>query len=457
MKTTGTRSLVLLALLAAFLFGLVWFTGEFALDGGSWAMQAYNGHLKGGGQLSYAGQVLDRNGVVLAQSVDGQRQYPPDEATRRACLHVVGDSGGAISTSVQSLYRAELAGYNLFTGLAAPDGSSLGNDVRLTIDSRLQAAAYQALGGKNGAVAVYNYRTGEVLCLVSAPTFDPANVPGDLETNSAYEGVYLNRALSATYPPGSTFKVVTAAAAIERIPDLDARTFTCTGSAVINNNEITCDGVHGEIHFADGLAKSCNIVFAELAVELGADAMTETAEKMGFNCSFSLEGVDTKPSSYDVSGAEAHELAWSGIGQYTDLANPLHMMILMGAVANGGEAVQPYLVQEVSSPLGLPGKTGAGSAGPRLLDETTAARLEAYLRYTITSYYGDETFPGLEVCAKTGTAEVGGGKQPCGWIVGFSQREDLPLAFAVAVEEGGYGRSSALPVASAVLQAAAAG
>ena len=131
MKTTGTRSLVLLALLAAFLFGLVWFTGEFALDGGSWAMQAYNGHLKGGGQLSYAGQVLDRNGVVLAQSVDGQRQYPPDEATRRACLHVVGDSDGAISTGVQSLYRAELAGYNLFTGLAAPDGSSLGNDVRL--------------------------------------------------------------------------------------------------------------------------------------------------------------------------------------------------------------------------------------------------------------------------------------------------------------------------------------
>ena len=454
MKTTGTRSLALFLLCGAFFFGIAVFLAGYVFQGGEWAMQAYNGHLTGGGQLSYAGEVLDRNNVILAKSENGERLYPQEETVRRACLHAVGDSNGYISTSVQNVYRSQLAGYNLFTGITTPTGESSGNDIKLTIDSRIQVAAYEAFQGKNGAAVMYNYKTGEILCMVSTPAFDPANVPENLDNDSGYDGVYLNRVLSSSFTPGSIFKLVTAAAAIENIPDLQTRQFECPGKIVINNNEITCDATHGTINFEDGLAKSCNIVFAELAVELGTEKMTAMANEMGFNQSFTMDGIAVKKSEYVVSGAQDHELAWSGIGQYNDLANPYHMVVLMGAIANGGVPVNPYLIQSISSPLGIPSKVGTTSQGTRLLSETTAAALQEYMRYTVTSYYGDDMFPGMEICAKTGTAEVGGGKQPNGWIVGFSQREDLPLAFAVVVEEGGYGRSSALPVASAMLSAA---
>ena len=129
--------------------------------------------------------------------------------------------------------------------------------------------------------------------MVSSPNFDPANPPSDLDTDQSgkYEGVYLNKALSSTYTPGSIFKLVTTAAAIENIPNIEQRTFQCTGKTVINGREITCDSVHGTINYRDGLAKSCNIVFADLAVELGKNTMTKTANAMGFNKVFHVESI----------------------------------------------------------------------------------------------------------------------------------------------------------------------
>lgn len=231
MKTTGTRSLILFLLTGGFLVGLVIFLASLVLEGGNWAFQPYNKHLSSGGQLSYAGEVLDRNGTVLAQSKDGERLYNDDELVRRATLHAVGDTMGYISTGVQYSYRAELAGYNIVTGLATPTGETTGSDIQLTLDSNLSKVTLQAFGNQKGAAVLYNYKTGELLCMVSSPTFDPGNVPADLNTDTSgkYEGVYLNRALSASYTPGSIFKIVTSAAAIENIPDLDTRTFNCQG------------------------------------------------------------------------------------------------------------------------------------------------------------------------------------------------------------------------------------
>ena len=242
MKTTGTRSLILFLLTGGFLVGLVIFLASLVLEGGNWAFQPYNKHLSSGGQLSYAGEVLDRNGTVLAQSKDGERLYNDDELVRRATLHAVGDTMGYISTGVQYSYRAELAGYNIVTGLATPTGETTGSDIQLTLDSNLSKVTLQAFGNQKGAAVLYNYKTGELLCMVSSPTFDPGNVPADLNTDTSgkYEGVYLNRALSASYTPGSIFKIVTSAAAIENIPDLDTRTFNCQGEITVNGNKITC-------------------------------------------------------------------------------------------------------------------------------------------------------------------------------------------------------------------------
>lgn len=451
MKITGARSLVLWILAGGFLVGLVLFLYGFFFHGGDWAIQPYNKHLTGGGQLGYAGQVLDRNGEVLAYSQDGERYYNDDSDIRRACLHSVGDTNGFISTGVQTQFRTELSGYNPITGLFSPNGEVPGNNVKLTLDSSLQKLALQKFGDRRGAAMVYNYKTGEILCMVSMPTFDPSNPPSDLDTNPQYEGVYLNRVLSSSYAPGSIFKIVTAAAALESISGLDTREFQCNGSITVGDNEITCLSKHGTITMKDGLAKSCNIVFAELAMELGPEKMTAMAEKMGFGESFDIDGIPTAKSQYNVSNATQNELGWSGIGQYTDTTNPCHMAILMGAIANGGTPVMPYFVDSISGSFGIPLYRGHPSWGKELVDETLAGKLEALLRYDVTSDYGDDMFPGMEVCAKTGTAEVGGGKQPNGWIVGYSSKETTPYAFAVVVEEGNYGISSAGKIASALM------
>lgn len=457
MKTTGARSLILYILGMSFLFGLGVFLYGIATEGGSWAMQPFNKHLTSGSQLSGSGKILDRNNVILAKSENGKRVYNSDETVRRAMLHTVGDSQGYISTGIQYNYRSELSGYNIVTGLATPTGKSGGSDIKLTLDSALCKLALQKLGSSSGAVAIYNYKTGEMLCSVSSPNFDPSNPPKDLDTDKTgkYNGVYLDRVLSSSYTPGSIFKLITSVAAIENIPDLDSRTWDCKGSITINGNKITDVASYGTLSFKNALAKSSNVAFAQIAIELGADKMTAAANSLGFNRSFDLDGITTSKSVYKVDGAQPNELGWSGVGQYTDLTNPFHMMLMEGAIANDGVPVKPYLISSITTPFGLTTQSGHTNTGDRLLKASTAEKLKQYMRYNVSSYYGDGMFPNLAVCAKTGTAEVGGGKKPNGWMVGFSSNESTPLAFAVVVENTKSGISSAGQIASALMTAAA--
>lgn len=455
MKTTGGRAGILYLMLLCFFAGLGVFLYGLFTDGGAWAMQPFNKYASGDSQLTTAGDVLDRNGVVLAKSTDGKRMYNGDEIVRRAMLHAVGDTNGYISTGVQYRYRSEIGGYSPLFGLTSPTGKKAGSDITMTLSTELSKTAYNKLNGRNGAVAMYNYKTGEMLVMVSTPDFDPANVPKDIDTNSKYNGAYLNKVLSASYTPGSIFKIVTTGAAIENLSDWDSQTFTCTGSITVNGNKITCDSVHGTVNVKQALAKSCNVAFAQLAMELGETKMTAEANAMGFNQSFSVDGISTSQSKYDVKGAEKQALAWSGIGQHTDLTNPYHMMLLMGAIANGGTPVQPYFIQQIKSSLGVVLQQGKTENGSQLVKPATAAMLKELMRNNVTSDYGDDMFPEMSVCAKTGTAEVGGGKRPNGWIVGFSSDPKTPYAFAVVVEQGNYGRTSAGPIAKAIMTQAA--
>ena len=457
MKTTGTRSLILWILGMCFFVGLGYFVYGMVTHRGAWAMQPFNRHWTRGSQLSNGGKVLDRNNIVLAKSENGKRVYNSDETVRRAMLHAIGDTKGYISTGIQYNYRSELSGYNLITGLATPTGKSGGSDIKLTLDSSLSKLALEKLGSRSGAAAVYNYKTGEMLCMVSSPNFDPQNPPQDLDTDKSgkYSGVYLNRVLSSSYTPGSIFKLVTSAAAIENIPNLDSRTWDCKGSILINGNKITDVSSYGKLSFKNALAKSSNVAFAQIAVELGNDKMNAMANEMGFNKSFDLDGIPTSKSVYNVTGAQPNELGWSGVGQYTDLTNPYHMLLIMGAIANEGTPVKPYMISSITSPFGLPTKSGHTQEGSRLLKASTANKLKEYMRYNVSSYYGDKMFPGLSVCAKTGTAEVGQGKKPNGWMVGFSSDRNTPLAFAVVVENANTGMTSAGQIASALMTAAA--
>ena len=453
MRTTGFRSMVLYLLLAAFLGGLGYLLVNVVLHGGQWAMQPYNGHVSAGNSTVTLGDISDRDGNVLATTQDGTRIYSSDETVRRSLLHTVGDTAGYISTSVQYTMRSRLSGYNIVTGLNDTFFNRLGSDIALTVDQAACVAAYNALGGKNGAVLVYNYKTGEILCKVSAPTFDPANVPEDIETNEAYKGAYLDNTLSGSFTPGSIFKIVTAAAAMEQYPDTwSSLTYDCQGAIEMAGSDITCLGghAHGTQDMAAALGNSCNVYFAQLANDLGAEALQKKAEEMGFNTQLEFGTIPITESTIDLTDVNANQLGWAGVGQHTVLTNPYHMMVLMGAIANGGSYVEPRLTQDAN----LLGSLSSG--GQALVTSTEAQNLKTLLRGNVENYYGDWLFPsGWNVWAKTGTGEVGEEKGPNCWMVGFCDSQQAPYAFAVVVEDGSGGIETAGSVASAVLNALA--
>lgn len=450
MKRVKRRSAAIFALVGILALGFALYLVKLCIQGPDWVGFAGNKGVYHNGVLD-TGSLYDRNGLRLAWAEDGVYGYAEDWATRVSTLHATGDYSGNIGTGALSAFAHKLIGYNLITGTYSLSGQ--GNKLYLSIDAGLNETAYAALGGRKGCVALYNYRTGEVLCMVSSPSYDPANPPEISEGDSQYAGVYINRFLSSTYTPGSTFKIVTAAAALEKIPDIDNLYYDCAGSYDANGDAITCTGTHGSLSLKDAMAVSCNCYFAQLALELGPETIAEYAEKLGLLDSISVSGIDTARGSFEI-GQSASDIAWSGIGQYNDLVNPCAMMTLMGAIAGEGVPVLPRLIHSSSTASGFPTGLYVQHRGQRLLSKETAAELKELLRYTVSNGYGDWSFPGLTVCAKSGTAEVGEGQYPHAWFTGFLDDPEHPYAFVVVVENGGSGLGTAGAVANTLLQAA---
>ena len=435
------------ALLIGFMIvvGLCVYLIRLADHGADWAMFSGNLGLYKNGILN-TGRVADRNGVVLAWAGDGKYGYADDETTRRACLHVVGDYPGNIGTGVITSMADKIAGYSFMDGTYSRDGG--GSTLRLTIDSDVCRTAYTALSGRSGAVLVSNYETGEIICMVSSAGFDPAYQSASGAPAPA-SGAYLNKAISSTYTPGSVFKIVTLAAALENIDGLYKRTFDCSGIVTIGYERINCSGVHGRQTIEEAFANSCNSAFAVLSAELGPDTLAKYAESYGLTSSHSIDGIETAAGRFDKAEPDSGALAWSGIGQYNDLASPYSFLRLSTAIANKGQAAESTLV----SSYPLPANSQAGLNKPVIMRESTAVSLADMMSYNIIYSYGRDRFPGLDIYAKTGTAEVSNG-YPHAWFTGFIKNPGHPLAFTVVVENGGSGLSAAGSVANAVLQAA---
>ena len=179
--------------------------------------------------------------------------------------------------------------------------------------------------------------------MVSSPTIDPL----EAEPNPP-EGAYLNRCLAASFVPGSVFKLVTAAAAIEKIPDLSERRFLCEGAVEIAGVEIVCSGYHGEQTFEEALSNSCNVAFSQIAVELGQEAMVKKVRDLGFLDSQRLDGIPTVAGSFPTDFVGDPELGWAGVGQSTDLLCPYSLLRFVAAVANDGELAEPRLIRDGS-------------------------------------------------------------------------------------------------------------
>ena len=436
MKKISRRAGFALIIAAALILGLALYSVRLFNDGDDWVMLRANQSVFKDGVLD-TGMVTDRNGVVLARAGNGVFAYADDASVRIACLHAVGDYAGNFGTGALSAFDDELAHYNFFDGVTTlSDGGGI---VRLSIDSALNVAALNALAGRRGAVLVSNYETGEILCMVSTPAYDP-NSPPELE-QPAYEGVYLNRALNATYAPGSVFKLVTLAAAIENVPDIYTRSFECQGSVRVGGDTVNCTGVHGAQTIEQALANSCNCAFSELSQELGADTLEKYAKQLGFLDSLDISGIETAAGSFEKAETGTSDLSWSGIGQYNDLVAPIAVLRYVSAVAAGGTVKEPVLIKD---------RKGNET---KLLEYSTAAKIGEMMSYNVSYSYGTWRFPELDMHAKSGTAELGDGSSHA-WFAGYIDDDEHPLAFTVIIERGGGGLANAAPLANTVLQAA---
>ena len=434
----GIAYLLAILLIAGFTFFLV----EYFAEADTWVVFPGSPHVYRDGTVG-CGVVTDRDRYLLLDLRDG-RSYSEDALLRAATVHWVGDRNGNVSAPALSYHATAMSGFNLLSGVYTYGKNSAVAEYGLS--AKVQRVALEALGDYKGTVAVYNYKTGQILCSVSTPAYDPDNVPEEMD------GMYLNRFTQGVYVPGSIFKIVTLAAALDSIEDVEEQTFFCSGKYEIGADAITCETAHGSQDLKAAFRNSCNCAFAEIALQIGGEGLEQYVQQFCITECISFDGITTVAGSFEAADAAPINVAWSGIGQYNDQINPCVFLNFVGAVAGEGKGAKPYLVEKIS----VGSKTtyrAETETGARLMSATTANTVKEYMCYNVDDYYGPENFCGLTVGAKTGTGEVGGGKKPNAMFAGFVDDEQYPLAFIVAVEDAGYGGKVCIPIVSKVLEA----
>ena len=444
------------------LFALLAAWGAYSLltYGSRWFASSANTFMRTRKKNVIAGDILDRNNVVLATTINGQRVHQDDLNTRKAVVHAVGDSGSNVNNSAESFFASYLYGFNSSflerLSFALRGEQRRGDTVRLTIDSKL--AAYIASifpSGKAGAVVVMNYQTGEVLTEQSFPTFDPQNITDSVKNDP--QKPFFNRAIQGLYTPGSTFKMVTAASVIENYTNYDTLTLNCTGLLTLGNRVITDAGTnlqenklttHGNITLKRAFQVSCNNSFAQLALQLGDARLRKTAEDFGFNDNFLFRDLVVENSSYPTTNRTDGEIAWTGAGQSALTASPLHMCMIASAIANDGVMMEPKALLSATAPNGTQRAGLTSKVYRKPLTAEQAAVLKDYMRAVVTGGTGaSAAISGTKVCGKTGSAEIDGQEYTNAWFVGFLDESASPYALSIVVENAGGGGSVAAPIA----------
>ncbi|MCZ4118885.1 peptidoglycan D,D-transpeptidase FtsI family protein [Streptomyces sp. H39-S7] len=384
------------------------------------------------------------------------------------------------ATQLEGIYRGVLGGTDprlkslpdSLTGKATEPG-----DVITTIDPAVQRAAFKGLGDKKGAAVAIDPATGRILGMVSTPSYDPSKISGGSNADgSAWSALQadkdqpmLNRALRAAYPPGSTFKLVVAAAALENglYSSIDEKTdspnpYPLPGtSRVLANESASAPCENANINVA--LQYSCNNVFGKMAVDLGQDKVRAAAEKFGFNTDSLDVPVRAAVSSYP-KGMDKAQTALSGIGQFDDTATPLQMAMVVAAIANGGELASPHMVSQVTDGNGTALQSYPDGGTTRAVSADTAQKLRKAMVNVVDHGTGSNArISGVEVGGKTGTAQHGENNSgtPYAWFVSYAEDgKGHRIAVAVVVEQSDAARSEvsgnglAAPIARAMMKAA---
>jgi penicillin-binding protein A len=448
-----------------------------------------------------------RRGAIVA--ADGQTELALSVPTGGELKYLRRYPGDALYAHMTGFYsvvsgRTELEEtYNDYLAARADElfpqrfwDELLGRDLKgasivTTIDPQLQQVAQQELAAQvttGGAVAAIDPQTGEVLALVSIPSYDPnplASHHPDV-ARDAYQQLrpatldtpLLSNADDRLYPPGSTFKIVTAAAGLENglgpetlLPNPPALPLADTpGNPLDNFGEAQCTSA-SQITLAEALEISCNVAFGALGIQLGGEALVEQAERFGFGGDIPFDVTfnegqvlsDNIPDAGTLSSAQSYE-AKTAIGQQDVRTNPLHMALVAGSIGNGGVMMVPRLVTEIRDPQGRVFRTLGPETYGQPMSQANAATLTQMMTSVVESGTGTAAqLPGTAVAGKTGTAQTVPGQPPHVWFVGFAPAEDPQIAVAVMVLDGGHlgtgatGGEIAAPIAQTVMQTALGG
>lgn len=447
-------------LLALCFFLLLGYLGKLVLvDRDEISGNAYNSRLRYVDETIRRGDILDREGELLATSTlqnDGtySREYP----RARMAAHITGYSSVAKSGVEAAENFTLMALKNEFFQRVSSiiKGTELmGNSVALTVDMDIQSTAGNLLGSSKGAIVVMEPSTGRVLALQAYPDFNPNTVANQWEILRDHaDSPLVNRATQGIYPPGSTFKTVTALAAMEHLSGWQNFTVECTGEAYFEDKVIHCynNKAHGTVDMKAAMAASCNCYFAALAEQIGAGDLAKTMRQVGMDKVSHFELETSRNNIFLEKGATESELVETAIGQGRTGVTPLYMAMLASAIANEGLMMQPYIVDHVVYPDGGIGKQQVPEKLMEICSADEAAVLKDMMTEVVTSGTGTAAaVSGVTVAGKTGTAENATGNDHS-WFIGFAPAEDPKVAVAVLIENSNYG--SATPIAGQMIRAA---
>ena len=471
---------VLFAMLA--LYGVYSYTHY----GSRWFSVSANTWLRSAKKDVVPGDIYDINGVLLAGSdvtagEDGlsvSRRYHQDAAVRAATVHVIGDAAGNVSNGVETFMARALYGFEQSIserlGDAMAGRQRKGDSLTLTVDSALCRYISGRVGEIRlpvnedgtrpplcGAVVVMNWKTGAVLAEMSFPSFDPA-----ARGSSAGEP-YFNRAVQGRYAPGSTFKVVTAAAALSD-PGLNGRSFTCTGALEARDRTgstrlITDAGTdaeilvtHGQIDLARAFRVSCNNTFATAALQLTDAKLRKQAMNFGFEENFLFRDIVVENSSYPEGERSEWDVAMTGIGQSGLLATPMHLCLIAASVANYGVMMEPRLLARATASNGSIRRVfESRAARTAVSDPTVLAALRGMMYDVVNAENGTGSRAALAdwpVYGKTGSAEVDGQARTNALFIGFIGDDRAPYALSIVLENTGSGGAFAAPLAHDIFE-----
>lgn len=420
---------------------------------------SYNARLDRFSDRIVRGKIMAGDGTVLAETqVDADGNETRVYYYGSVFDHAVGYSAKG-KTGIEAL-----ANFYLLTShvnLLEQVGNELsgrknpGDNVYTTLDAELQQAAYAALGDQKGVVIAMEPDTGKVLAMVSKPGYDPNTLLQDwdwLTDGGNEEGQLLNRATQGLYPPGSTFKIVTALEYMREHPGgYRDYQFDCSGVYVNGDYRIKCyhGTAHGHQDFTRSFANSCNGAFSSLGLGLNLGAFRDTAKSLLFNSPLPITGLPYKQSSFQMGpGADTWEILQTSIGQGTTQVTPMHNAMITAAIANGGTLMKPYFLNSVETAGGEEIKKFMPASYGSLMTAGEAEGLTELMRTVVTEGTGSAVrTDAYTVAAKTGSAEFETGKETHAWFTGFAPVENPKLVVTVLVEEGGSGGKAAAPIA----------